>query len=220
MESNFMRFLEFVPYTDYNAKVYSPKLLAILLQTCGYIDTIFKEMAKFQEFADIPECQAINVLEPNKYEGFHIGLARNAFERIYKLSSNNGARIIAKLDWVGDKELKPFAKFSEGKSPDWWRYYQDVKHTWSTAIEKANMDNTLEALAGAFLLNAVHYPSMKILWKLGYLKTVIKVGKGYADSHVKERHFDILLKEAIQELKPLSYSLIMETPLFIYAHRI
>ena len=218
MESDFDHFMEYVPYTPDNAAVYSPKLLALLLQICGYIDTVFKEMAKFQGFQNIQGCQRINALANKEYRGFNVKLAQSAFEKIYKLSSNNGARIIAKLDWVGDKELTPFVNFGRTKSvsPDWWKAHQQAKHSWATAIEKANMYNTLEALSGAFLLNAVHYPSIKLLWRLGKLKTVIKVTDGYVDSHVPKGSFDKLVNEAVKKLKPFAYSHIIETELFIY----
>lgn len=217
MEADFVHFLEYVPYTPSNSKVYSPKLLAMLLQICGYIDTVFKEMAKFRGFANIPECKIINDLESGGYSKFHIGLARDAFEKIYGLSSNNGAKIIAKLDWIGDKEMTPFEKFGQGKSPDWWRSYNNVKHAWSSAIEEANMENTLEALAGAFLLNANHYPGVKLLYKLGKLEPVVKTSDGYAKTHLFESQFDDMLGKAVLHLKPFAYPLLMETQLFVYA---
>ena len=99
MESDFIRFLEYVPYTRGHEKVYSPKLLALLMQIGGYVDTVFKEMAKFRYFQDVPECQEIKeaVERDRKTEGYNISLARAAFEKIYRLSSNDGGRLEAKL---------------------------------------------------------------------------------------------------------------------------
>lgn len=220
MESDFIQYLEYVPYTEKNKNVYSPKLIALLLQTCGYIDTVFKEMAKYQEFQKITECQEINELEKGDYRNYNIEYARKAFKKIYKLSSNNGGTLIAKLSWFGDKELVPFKMFAVDKSPSWWRVYNTVKHTWSKALEQSNMDNTLEALSAAFLLNAIHYPSLKLLWQLGDLKTVIKTGAGYKETGMAESMFDSILKEAISQRKSLPYDYIVETPLFIYSNSI
>lgn len=218
MEDDFIRFMEYVPYTANNAKVYSPKLIALLLQICGYIDTIFKEMAKFKEFQSIQECQDINALANNDYIGFDIKLAKSAFEKIYNLSSNNGAKLIAKLDWMGDKELTPFANFSSKTkvSPSWWEDHQKVKHFWATAIQKANMDNTLEALSGAFLLNAVHYPSIELLWRLGDLDLTYKVMGGHETWHISEDTLVRFVDEAIKERKPLANDHVLETRLFVY----
>lgn len=219
MESDFIRYLEYVPYTEKNKDVYSPKLIALLLQICGYIDTVFKEMAKNHEFKNIPECDEINKLEKDEYRSYNIGLARAAFEKIYKLSSNNDGKLIAKLSWYGDKELIPFKMFAMGKSPYWWRIYNAIKHSWSRAFEQSNVDNTLEALSGAFLLNVIHYPSLKLLWQLGDLKIIVKTGAGYNEHRIPEHVFNVLLKEAISKLTPLQYVYMVETPLFIYINK-
>lgn len=219
MEDDFLRFMEYVPYTDYNSKVYSPKLLAMLLQICGYIDSVFKIMAKFPRFAAIPECKAINDLEPD-YWGFNIDLAREAFEKIYRLSSNNAGRIIAKLDWFGDKECQPFAGFAPSHPPKWWSAYNRVKHTWSSALEEANMVNVLDALAGAFLLNTVHYPSILLLWRLGDLKDGVFVEPNrFMLSNMTEKQFKETVDEAVLRLGPLDWGLRAETRLFLYEHK-
>ena len=214
MEADFTHFLEYVPYTKENRNAYAPRLLAILLQICGYIDTVFKEMAKYQSFRRIPACKTINDLRANDYRGFHIGYARDAFEDIYKLSSNSGTKLIAKLDWVGDKYLTPFAAFGEGKSPSWWYDYNDVKHNWSANMKRANMDNVLEALSGAFLLNAIHYPSIELLWRLGVFKTVIKTGAGPSIHYMPKETFQRILKRARRRRKPLDWNFIVDTQLF------
>lgn len=218
MEDDFIRFMEYVPYTANNAKVYSPKLIALLLQICGYIDTVFKEMAKFKEFQNIQECQKINALASKDYYGFDITLAQSAFEKIYNLSSNNGAKLVANLEWFGDKELTPFATFNSKTkvSPSWWEAHQEVKHFWATTIQKANMDNTLEALSGAFLLNAVHYPSIRYLWKLGDLDLVQKTMDGYEIIRIPEGYLDLLLNDAIKKRKPIAYHHILDSRLFAY----
>jgi hypothetical protein len=209
MEADFVHFLDYVPYTKSNRKVYSPKLLSMLLQICGYIDTLFKEMAKYKHIAKIPMCDNINRLEKTNYRQFNINLARNAFETIYNLSINNGATLIAKLDWIRDKELTPFADFGQEKNPRWWYDYNSLKHNWALTMTRANMDNVLEALGGAFLLNAVHYPSIKHLWEMEVLKTEYS-------RNMPEIAFDQVLRRAISLLKPFDYPHRVETELFLF----
>lgn len=212
IESEFLHFLEYVPYTEVNRHVHSPKLLALLLRTCGYIDTIFKEMAKYHDFDSIPECKKINKMEKQGYRKFDIRAARNAFEKIYKLSSNNRCDLKAKLAWFGRRQLIPFKTFAQEKdvSPPWWKAYNSVKHTWSKALEKADLDNALEALSGAFLLNAIHYPSIKYLWQIGVLKSGFKRG----DFFIERKLPEYALNYAIENLKPLDYTSKIETSLF------
>lgn len=77
------------------------------------------------------------------------------------------------------------------------------------------MANTLEALAGAFLLNAVHYPSVKKLWKLGELNIVIKTGEGWRAVPYPERVFDKMLEAKVKDLEPMT-DMRLETPLFLF----
>jgi hypothetical protein len=223
MESELLGFFEYVPYTVKNAKIYSPKLLALLMQICGYIDTIFKEMAKYGEFKGIKECQDIRKLESKNYKGYNITHAQEAFEKIYRLSSNNGATLKAKLRWFGEKEFTPFKNFARAKeiSPDWWRSYNNVKHNWSGSLEQANMDNTLEALAGAFVLNAIHYPNIEVLWRDGVLKGLDLSLGGYVLCTIPDNEFSLVMQSALSEgkfepIKPFSAldAIIIETPLF------
>ena len=214
MESDFIHFLNYVPYTHDQQTVYSPKLLALILQIGGYVDTVFKEMARFSEFQEIPECRIIN--QAIQTENYHIGQARSAYEKIYKLSSNNGAKLEAKLNWYGPKQLAPFKSFTQRKSPLWWRTYNDVKHKWSEFLKQANLINTLDALAGAFLLNAVHYPSIRKLWEQGNLKPIIRVAGGFKEMRLPKHQFDDLLKNAVINLEPINYDLRLETSLFVY----
>lgn len=89
IESDFLRFPEFVPYHKFNLKMYSPKLTDFLLQIGGYVDSAFKEMVNYfncmNAISDIVDAFCV-------------------FETIYNLSSNNGGKLIAKLDF-GDKDL-------------------------------------------------------------------------------------------------------------------
>jgi hypothetical protein len=215
MESSFIEFLEYVSYVYNHQKVYSPKLLSLLLQIGGYIDTIFKEMAKYDRIRNIPECQKLNkAVEKDRY---NIGYARTAFERIYRLSLNNEGTIVPKLPWLTSPPLlTPFKKFAQNSSPKWWTAYNKAKHEWSEWLHQANMKNVLEALAGAFLLNVIHFPSQKRLWLIGVLKTVYQTGVGVKEAKIPELVFDQLQKTAITQTKPLAYPFRVETPLFVY----
>lgn len=59
MESTFMAFLDYVPFFKGNEKVYSPKLLALIQQIGNYVDSAFKEMARYKGFASNSGCRAI-----------------------------------------------------------------------------------------------------------------------------------------------------------------
>ena len=57
-------------------------------------------------------------------------------------------------------ELKPWESWSEGRTPDWWRAYNDVKHHRISEFSSATLENVLMCVSALFLL-LVHYGKMK-----------------------------------------------------------
>ena len=74
----------------------------------------------------------------------------------------------------------------------------------------------MDALAGAFLLNVVHYPSIRKLWEQGDLRSVVRVAGGFKEIRLPPQQFDNLLKNAIAKLEPINHDMRLETSLFIY----
>lgn len=206
IEQDFLRFMEYTPYCPSNRKIYSPKLTGMLLQIGGYVDSAFKEMAAFFDMV------------PNQIENIVDAFA--VFETIYKLSKNNGGELIAKLDF-GDKKMDPFKYFSKKyySAIKWWAAYNDVKHNYSLNYKKATIDNVLEGLAGAFLINVVHYPSQKHLWELGNLSTGMKAGEGFQEVNLSETNFESYWETAVSDFSFLNIGVRVETPLFLYARK-
>lgn len=209
MEKIFLNFLEYVPLASDHSKVYSYKLLHLMLQIGGYIDTSFKEMATHSSFDGNEKCKAIRG-KAVKRETVGIDLAREAFEPIYHLSS----RLVlvkspAYLARVIIERWSPFVEFKEGKSPKWWKAYNEVKHDWLANLEQANVRNTLYALASAFLLNVVHEPSILALTQWGHVKTL-----GTAEQQAVSPE---IVHKILNGKRPLKDTPVaVETPLFIW----
>ncbi|MDQ1280053.1 MAG: hypothetical protein QG670_1315 [Thermoproteota archaeon] len=218
MEHELIHFFEYSPYTDDNSNVVSPKLLALIMQVCEYIEATFREMTKFEGFKNIREFKKMQSFEIKGYKKYNLKLAKEAFESIYHLSSNGKGEIIAKLE-IGEKYLVPFSSLAQDKDmkPDWWQAPSNKTKNWLKSLEKANADNALQALAGAFLLNVVHYPSIKRLWLIGRLETVRKIGDDLKGDYLPEHIFDKTLAESALELEPFKYSYRVETALFKFA---
>jgi hypothetical protein len=217
-----LRFFEYVPCTEGNQLTYSPKLLDLLMRVCGYMDDVFKQMLVFKDFTEAQK--EIVERAKSKVENHNIFVARDAFEPIYRLSSNCDAKPVAKSGWFGEKELRPFEKFGlsgydEKCLPDWWHSYNNVKHHWSSSIEQANIVNVLNALAGAFLLNAVHYPSVEYLWDQRVLVPEHRIHRGYDDKAFFYTDFDRDLEDAIRKSSRLPFGHKVETPLFRYRYQ-
>ena len=145
LERQFESFLEYVPYLEGNEQTYSFKLLNIFLSIGGHIDSALKEMARYSEFVEKPSCKEILRRASDK-EGIIISGVR-AFDEIYGICSK---KVIFKCL----PERITLTPFSSNK-PEWWDFYNDLKHDVSINLKKANLKNVRDALAGAFLLNII-----------------------------------------------------------------
>lgn len=201
MEQEFMEFLDFVPLGEDHRKVHSYKLLRLMLQVGGYVDTAFKEMAFYPKFDENVECKAIRS-KVIKGEIATIDHFRETFDSLYGLSLQTVLVKSPKHFASFVDVFNPFLDFKNGRTPKWWTAYNGVKHNWLKNIKEANVENTLEALGGAFLLNVVHEPGLLQLAKRGIALTF--------DAGFRQVRFaDELLTKMIKREHPLYESRIM-----------
>ena len=96
------------------------------------------------------------------------------FEKFYKLSSQTlECKILPKRE--REQPFKTVKSFPQG---GWWSIYNGLKHDMGFTLRDANLMNTRDALACAFLLNVVHEPSMIRLYDYEVLKSYsVTMGK-------------------------------------------
>jgi len=165
-ESYFFDFLEYVPLVKAHESVVSPKLLTLIFQIGSYVDTTFKHMAQNIKLSTDPNVQSILTKLTESHKDYvTIADCRRAFEPIYQLSKRE---VIVKSQSfffptstrppfreVLYTTLVPFSEFAKNNRPNWWKTYTELKHYSIERIEDATMKNTLEALAGLFILNVI-----------------------------------------------------------------
>jgi len=220
VEKEFVSFLEIIPFVPKHEKVYSFKLLNLILSIGSHVDNIFKAMGAYPKFRNKPSIKKM-LKKPE------ITTYGTAFESIYHLSSK---RVSVKSEPIPSvrtyyAEWIPFAGFQK-KSPSWWKAYNDLKHTWfqGEMIQKANVKNTLRALAGLFLLIVRHESSWNRLVDYG-----VCLGGNFGEARLYDVKSEI--KSAFdrqKEFGPLSWEarnmvasfreLWAESRLFIYRY--
>lgn len=177
LERQFENYVEYVPYLKDsiggkqpkgNERVYSFKLLNLILSIGGYVDSVFKEMSRYKEFID-PSCKenCKEILRKvRKGETIPVYLPINAFEKEYTLSK----RVVTFKCLPTREEILPFAPRKDGNNvPEWWTFYNALKHDLSLNLKKANLRNARDALSSAYLLNVTHIPSVFRLNDFGLL---------------------------------------------------
>ncbi len=150
LERQFESFLGYVPYLSGNEKIYSFRLANLILSIGAHIDSALKEIVRYSEFSvKYPE---MIKPKPSIIDYFPIS-------EIYDLPRRT---IIFKR--LPKREcILPFREYvrqgNKLKTPFWWQVYNSIKHQFSENFKEANLENTRDSLAGAFLLNIFHVPA-------------------------------------------------------------
>lgn len=209
LERQFENFLESVPYLSGNENTYSFRLANLILAIGAHIDSAFKEMARYPEF--LTKYPAILTAQSGK--------SRNPTIRDYHdlaVEYKLPQRKVMFKRLPEREQLIPFQQYTKvgGRivTPDWWRIYNGVKHHFSENFEKANLQNTRDALTGAFLLNIIHTPAYIRLIEYRIVtpdpigRTEFTLTKGWQDN----------VMELVKKDERIGF---IETPLFSYKYR-
>lgn len=224
LERQFENFLEYVPYLEGNVNTYSFRLLNLILSIGGYIDSAFKDMAKYPSFSNNEACKKIlekleesqrSIQSGKAPKPISIKLCLEAFEKEYKLSQKYV--VFKRIPVV--HVIIPFESWSSKRIPEWWNTYNGLKHDVSSNIEKANLLNTVNALAGAFLLNAIHIPAAIRMYKYGIIKPGVRQAFRGIVMGPAPKFYPVPEKKLKDFYERHGHFLgIVETSLFVYNH--
>jgi hypothetical protein len=202
LERQFQSYLHHVPYVNGNECTYSYRLLNLILSAGGYIDSAFKEMARYSEYSKDEDCIEILKLAKKKRGVFSSSV--KAFDKRYSITKKS---VIFKC--IPERQtIIPFSL-----SLKWWDFYNDVKHEVSLNLQDANLKNVRDALAGAFLLNVVHIPSALRLYDYAILKTRIPLA-GTVERYGGVSSHKHLIERCLKENRRFTGD--VSTPLFKY----
>ena len=222
LERQFEVFLEYVPYSKQNENTSSFKLLNLILSIGGHVDSAFKEMARYVSFSSNEDCQRIcdilkkseeNVKKGKPSKTVPVWLCLKAFEKEYTLSK----RYVLFKRVPHREKITPFKPHNpKTKAPEWWEIYNGLKHDVSFNIQKANLRNTRDALAAAFLLNVSHKPGALRLYDYSVMKPQLRKGEELAiiASKVGAKRQDVKYMLENQGICPG----FTETSLFVFNH--
>ncbi|MGA2682263.1 MAG: hypothetical protein ABSF44_10755 [Candidatus Bathyarchaeia archaeon] len=203
LERQFEDFLDYVPYLEGNEKTYSFRLANLLLAIGAHVDSAFKEMARYHLFSEKESCKEILRRADDKLGTLTSGV--RAFNEIYGISSEE-------VTFKCLPKRMKIIPFKEAK-PEWWDSYNDIKHDFGDNLSKANLRVVRDALAGAFLLNVIHYPAAD--W-LSHFKlfTPKYAPRGFEQIYDKFRGKSMqpIYVSDVSSIDPF----LIETPLFIY----
>lgn len=122
LEEQFLSCLEYVPYSDNNAGVVSPKFIPIILESCSLVDSVLYSLAD------------------NNTERYNLRRYSELFEPSFDLENN----ITLFLSWP-IRALMPFKGWTV-RQPEWWSAYNNLKHDRLGNYQCATIANAVSAL--------------------------------------------------------------------------
>ncbi len=148
LERDVVDFLNYISLEYYSSeewkKIYSPRLAELFTRIGNQADIFLRNLCVDAGFYPQSECEDLS------FGNYQI------LNKSYKLDKKE-------IILIGsDCTLKPFNDFSKSP-PNWWIFYNNVKHNGFYHKEEGNLFNVLESLSGLFMLNCIHKETGEIL---------------------------------------------------------
>lgn len=201
LEDAFIDFLSYVPMTHKHKEVWSPKLANLIVNIGSTIDSTFKS---YLESPTLDTAKDIDKIRSDQRKQ-----TIYAFQKVYDAGysfSNREVYLLAPAE-----KLMPWSNWQKQDTPPiWWTAYNKVKHDRFKNITKANLENTLNALSGLFLVCVILKEIRPYLVDIGIIKTQ-RIGAHTGD-----------LKQLLEENEPIPDAfnpIIARSKLFGYIFR-
>lgn len=136
LESDIGVLSRFIEFTTDNFRAYSLEMAHLLLATASEVDVVAKLLCKTVDPCSSPE-------KINEYREV-LNLARPTIKDM--------TVTIPRFSLT----LTPWSNWRRNRTPQWWSDHNAVKHERNLNFRKANLKNTLNAMAGLFVL-LLHY---------------------------------------------------------------
>jgi len=147
LEDQFGLCLDFLPYAPENRNVVSPRFIPIILDACGLIESVLKDITD----------------EPNERGNFK----RYAVETEEYLELDTAFSIFLNTNL---EFLNPFASWMN-KTPSWWNAYNLLKHDRVNNFAVATYETTIQALCALHQVVARNRALIPSLISAGWFNT-------------------------------------------------
>ena len=159
LENELIEILTYVPLRKEHNDVWSRKFGRLLDETGSAVDSFFKVAiagGRLFEGKTKKEMKNLDIVDCRKIIG-----------PVYRLAE---VRVAVSDGIASYEELEPFKAFASDSTPDWWEAYNKYKHSRYADIDIATLRNSVEALAGLFVLNVLHKENQAFLVERGVIR--------------------------------------------------
>ncbi len=159
LDADVVRLSRYLEPTEHNFNAHSIELSRILLVAASEIDVVAKMMCvKIDENSkanNMDQYRKEILLNDSRIADTHVHVPR------YRLS------------------FKPWEEWAKGKNPQWWKAYNNVKHQRHIHFAEANLNNSLNAVAGLFVLLLFYYRNESQNGLLSPDPTLLRAGEPF-----------------------------------------
>ena len=161
LEEDLLRISRFIEFTDENYSTFSIELASILLGASAEVDIVAKQLCKKIKTGK----KADNI----KQYTDQLGPALPKIGEFIVELPRFGLRLNPWENWT----------LTHRKSPLWWTAHNNVKHNRHTYFDEANLKNTLNAVAGLYVLVLYLYQELALEGRLSPNPTVFRPGEKF-----------------------------------------
>lgn len=146
LEKDLLNMEDYVAIDSKNYACFSNNFAKIYMMACSELDSLTDIFANI-----VKEQYAVEKPTPKTFP-WRVDMLLKAYKKLhdYRVVTN---------DRVGELNFVPFKNFKENEADDWWKDYNLVKHNRTEMnsggkynYEKANLKNTMTALAALYLI--------------------------------------------------------------------
>lgn len=147
IEKELRSIFDFIEPDEQNSNVFSFELYSLLLRSCTEVELNCKKIMEANNAT--PQGKFFTMTDYKKLEKSSLLSKYTAVYSNWRQRNTN----THELEYE-KKEFRPFANFDNSiyKSPDWYEAYNNVKHNREENLEKANLMNCMNAVAGILIL--------------------------------------------------------------------
>lgn len=210
LEEEFINATKYFPFEKSFEQIWSEFFSDLLSKVGSSIDGFFRNMLDDNRFDSYPHVPELKSSRKRR----NINYFREFFDPIYQLSTVEVQTDYGLTNYGTCRPFEGFLDEENNKIPKWWDSYNHVKHGWYVNIREATLKNTIEALAGLFVLNILHKETQEYL--IRYQNVI--VGEFYGAS--PENILRIFKPSMIGRPSNWSrYLMMARTPLFTHNFR-
>ncbi len=166
--------LDVIPFEESLERVWSPRLVTVLLEACSQLDSLLKQQLR----------KSLNISGKNvDIVNYFIHFGQHLSEKWVLFWGLSAKKIEPFLAWRG---LTRYERESyNGHSLGWWRAYTDVKHNRIEHRQKATLRHSVEALGALFLAILYCEICRDTLAASGWVRSKFPNAKACLDDHLK-----------------------------------